>query len=266
MCRLIQEGARRFLRLLYVRRRESAAAAIIAFLRLCVKASSITAAFKRLVHSIEILKARFRCCLAVAVCCQKIPNYKSMSLGASRFRLPQQTHEPRHEAACLACLLRLSLQSEPAQLCLCRNTRGRLQVHVRRYCLVRDARILVLHSQWHRWEAAHTKRIMKDKQFRGAAVASEPKGSVVRDCDFVPVADAIKRTVCQQCALPCVLCSRPAPELVVCAFGAPSGCACVLRDTDCVKHADGLLATCARSLRTVKTLLCHRPGKGAGTC
>ena len=79
------------------------------------------------------------------------------------------------------------------------NGVGALQQAVRHFCLVRDARKVVLRTQWTKWEAAHHRRITKDIQYRGTAVASEPKGSVIRDCDFTLVGDTVKTTVCRMC-------------------------------------------------------------------
>lgn len=80
--------------------------------------------------------------------------------------------------------------------------RAAAQQAVRHFCLVRDARKVVLKTQWTRWEAAHHRRITKDIQYRGTAVASEPKGSVIRDCDFTLVSDTIKTHVCKLYAPP----------------------------------------------------------------
>jgi hypothetical protein len=74
-----------------------------------------------------------------------------------------------------------------------------LQQYIQQYCLVRDARRMMLKMQWLRWEAQHHRRILKDIHFRGTPLASEPKGSVVRDLDFALVNDTIKQQVVRQC-------------------------------------------------------------------
>jgi hypothetical protein len=55
-CRMIQRGVRKFLRMLYLRRRRLAAKLIIQFLRSMQHQSNIKTAFKRLMNSIQTLK------------------------------------------------------------------------------------------------------------------------------------------------------------------------------------------------------------------
>ena len=112
-------------------------------------------------------------------------------------------HKHRVDCSCqvvgpLSCaahaLVRSSCKREPTLI------GGRAQVYIRRHCFQRDARTMMLKLQWGRWEAEHWRRIQADVKFRGAAIASEPAHSVVRDTDFALVDDAHKATVARQCA------------------------------------------------------------------
>jgi hypothetical protein len=95
----------------------------------------------------------------------------------------------------------------------------------------------MLKTQWVRWEAQHHRRILKDIHFRGSPVASEPKGSVVRDTDFNLVNDAIKIQVCRQYA--------PLSLLTAPAFHFKHDILC-----SCLRAAEGLYPL-LRSLRSV---------------
>eukprot|EP00892_Ulva_mutabilis_P005870 jgi/Ulvmu1/3655/UM017_0069.1 len=77
-----------------------------------------------------------------------------------------------------------------------------LKAFIRRHCLERDARILVLKLQWHRWEAEHLRRLTTEARVR--LQATRPRDGTgrvgARDtaAEDATVADAIKSAVCRQ--------------------------------------------------------------------
>jgi hypothetical protein len=112
-----------------------------------------------------------------------------------------------------------------------------VQLAVRKYTLLRNARTMVLKAQWVRWEAGHHRRILADIKFRGSPVASEPAHSVVKDTDFAVVNDKTKDAVCQQCA-------------TCCTFWSIRAIACALRVV--VKDRSALLTLRWRSARPLQ--------------
>ena len=77
---------------------------------------------------------------------------------------------------------------------------------MRRYCLVRDARVLVLKLQWQRWETEHIRRLTTEARARQQVArprdGAEPGRPGARDTatEDATIADGIKTVVCRQCA------------------------------------------------------------------
>lgn len=81
-----------------------------------------------------------------------------------------------------------------------------MQAFIRRYCLVRDARVLVLKLQWQRWEAEHIRRLTTEARARQQAARPRDGDGVrpgVRDTtvEDVTIPDAIKSAICRQCGI-----------------------------------------------------------------
>lgn len=97
-----------------------------------------------------------------------------------------------------------------------------MQSFVRRYCLVRDARVLLLRLQWQRWEAEHIRRLTTEARSRQLAAGTRPRdgdgarpGGRDNAAEEATTPDHIKTTICRQCG------SRPACSRVCVGVGAP---------------------------------------------
>lgn len=103
-CRMIQKGVRRFLKMLYLRRRRDSASLIIRCLRSMQHDSSIKNAFKKLIKSVQTLKVRSIC----LSCSQKS---RSSGLCLSRCNL-LQTHRVQANHVGISSLLCVGICSQ----------------------------------------------------------------------------------------------------------------------------------------------------------
>jgi hypothetical protein len=86
-----------------------------------------------------------------------------------------------------------------------------MQAFLRRYCLVRDARVMLLKAQWAKWESQHVKPALRDAKvqkgnagfsFGSPAEVLKPGPSTERkEVELVLVCDAIKQLVGRQYVL-----------------------------------------------------------------
>ena len=222
---------------MHVRHREAAARVIVGWLLSLYKTSHMMAKFKKLKRNIEVIKARLarrffgragaassmipaasvgmRCC--VQLCKASHANGSRPWSTCSWCRIVSvleccttqragvaEEAQPRPRWRIIAPKLRWARwEAEAAGRRRSRQLTSEqcMQTSLRKHSLSRDARIITLKLQWARWEARHKRRIASDVKHRGAALASEPVDSVVKDCDFEEVEESVKTAVCKRCGL-----------------------------------------------------------------